>query len=79
MHIQVEPGETSWGEVAPLGNLVYPPDVAATLSWRDVTWAHAEQRVMLRDETGALLAHVGLYHRDARLDEIGRASCRERV
>lgn len=66
--IDVEPGATSWGEVEPLEAVVYPPEVMATLPWRDVTWAHADRRVLVRDEAHNVRCHVGVYRRDVKLD-----------
>ena len=66
--LEVEPGAASWCEVEPLEAVVYPPEVMATLPWRDVTWAHADHRVLVRDETHKVRCHVGVYLRDVKLD-----------
>ncbi|MBV8976174.1 MAG: GNAT family N-acetyltransferase [Alphaproteobacteria bacterium] len=39
----------------------------ATLPWRDVVWAHADRRVLVR-ESGRVLCHAGLFFRDGLVD-----------
>ena len=43
----------------------YPPEVMATIVWRDVTWAHADKRIFVRLD-GEPVCHAGLYFRDAK-------------
>jgi aminoglycoside 2'-N-acetyltransferase I len=66
--LDLQPGDTSWPEVVPLDAEVYPPAVWATLPWRNVTWAHAEWRVLTRDDARRVISHVGVFFRDATVD-----------
>jgi len=61
------PGEAGWNELQPLSELVYPPEVMATIVWRDVTWAHAAWWVLVYRED-RLVASAGLHLREARHD-----------
>jgi aminoglycoside 2'-N-acetyltransferase I len=67
MHIEVLDGEGGWPLVEALDREVYPPEVMATVPWRDVTWAHADKRVVVSDLAGAR-CHVGLYWRNGTFD-----------
>jgi aminoglycoside 2'-N-acetyltransferase I len=68
MRIDVEPGAAGWQRAAPLLRVVWSPEVVATLPWRDVVWANADRRVLVADEQGGVLCHVGLFLRDATWD-----------
>jgi len=68
-HIEVEPGDAGWKRAGPLLKEVWSPEVMATLPWRDVVWAHADQRVLVADEQGDVLCHVGLFLREATWDD----------
>ena len=59
-------GDTAWPLVAPLLEEVWPPEVMATLTWRDVTFAHADSRIVGFDATGNVVCHVGIYRRSMR-------------
>jgi aminoglycoside 2'-N-acetyltransferase I len=61
--LKVQPGDVGWQEIQPLSALVYPPEVLATIVWRDVTWALAERWVLAYDEK-QLVSAVGLYPRN---------------
>jgi predicted acetyltransferase len=87
--IDVEPGDAGWLRARPLLREVWSPEVVATQPWRDVVWAQADKRVLVADEKGDVVCHVGLYLRDATWDDravriggIGgvatRADCRRR-
>jgi len=52
-----------WDEVAPIGDLVYPPSNPITKVWRSVSWANPQQRVVISD-AGQPVCHVGVYFRD---------------
>ncbi len=67
--IDVEPGDAGWKRAGMLLREVWSPEVVATMPWRDVVWAHADKRVLVADEQGDVLCHVGLYLRDATWDE----------
>jgi len=67
MHIEVVDGDAGWPLAEALDREVYPPEVMATVIWRDVSWAHADKRVLLRLED-RVVCHVGLYLRDGLFD-----------
>jgi len=48
----------------PLFNAIWPPHVVATLPWADIVFAHAELRVLVRDDADDVICHVGIYRRD---------------
>ncbi|HZB93510.1 MAG TPA: GNAT family N-acetyltransferase [Stellaceae bacterium] len=62
MRLHVQPGRDAWKEVEPLAALVYPPEVLATIVWRDVTWAHADQWVLVYDQE-RLVSTAGMHLR----------------
>ncbi len=64
IEIEVLNGDASWTSVEPLFNAVWPPHVVEKLPFAGVTFAHAELRVLVQDETGDVVSHVGLYRRD---------------
>ena len=64
IEIEVLNGDASWPLAKPLFDAVWPPHVVATLPWAEMTFAHAELRVLVQDEAGAALCHVGIYRRD---------------
>ncbi len=63
--IDVEPGDAGWNRAAPLLQEVWSPEVVATLPWRHVVWALADKRVLVADEHGDVVCHVGLFLREA--------------
>jgi len=67
MRIDISPGNPSWEAAEKLLDVVWPDDVMATIAWRDVKWAHADQRVMVREDAPPheLVCHVGLFARVA--------------
>jgi aminoglycoside 2'-N-acetyltransferase I len=67
MRIEVVDGDAGWGLVEPLDREVYPPEVMATVPWRDVTWARADKRVVVSDEEG-VRCHVGVFWREGAFD-----------
>jgi GNAT superfamily N-acetyltransferase len=85
--IEVMAGDAGWAHAAPLLSAVWPPEVVATLPWKDVVWAHADWRVLVFDHAEELIGHVGIFlrnatwdGRDVKLGGIGgvatRADCR---
>jgi aminoglycoside 2'-N-acetyltransferase I len=64
MRVELGGGDETWAIAEPLSELVYPPEIMATIVWRDVTWAHADERVLVYDEE-RLVSHAGLYLRQA--------------
>jgi aminoglycoside 2'-N-acetyltransferase I len=69
--IEVLDGEDGWPLAEPLDGECYPPDVMADIVWRDVVWAHAYIRILVRD-ADRTLCHVGLYSRDGKDGEATR-------
>jgi aminoglycoside 2'-N-acetyltransferase I len=67
MELHLRRGDDSRSEIGPLAALVYPREILATIVWRDVTWAHADWRMLVYDDA-RLVSVVGLYLRDASLD-----------
>jgi GNAT superfamily N-acetyltransferase len=63
IEIEVLNGDASWPLAEPLYDAVWPPQVLATLPWADVTFAHAELRVLVLDDAGEACCHVGIYRR----------------
>jgi len=68
IEIDVLNGDESWKEVEPLAEAVWPPHVLAALPWGDVEFAHADLRVLVRDEADEVVCHVGIYRRDVSWD-----------
>ena len=64
IEIDVLNGNSSWPMAKPLFDAIWPPEIIAKLSWAGVMFANAELRVLLQDETGAAVCHVGLYRRE---------------
>ena len=67
MRIEILDGEDGWQRVEALDAEVYPPEVMAIVPWRDVTWAHANKRVVVSDQTG-MRCHVGVFWRKGTFD-----------
>ncbi len=65
LSIEILDGDEGWPLAEALDSQCYPPEVMATIVWRDVTWAHADKRIFVRldDEP---VCHAGLYLRDAK-------------
>jgi aminoglycoside 2'-N-acetyltransferase I len=64
IEIDVLNGDASWPTAKPLFDAIWPPQVVATLPWAEIVFAHAELRVLVQDEAGEALCHVGIYRRD---------------
>ena len=65
IEIEVLNGDAAWPEVAPLYQAIWPPEVVAKLPWGDILSAHADLRVVLRDDLFDVVCHVGIYRRAA--------------
>jgi aminoglycoside 2'-N-acetyltransferase I len=63
--IEICPGDVGWTQAAPLLKSVWPPEVVATLPWRDVAWASPDQRVLVFDRGGEIVGHVAIVVRSA--------------
>ena len=59
IEIDVLNGASSWSLAEPLLKAVYPPHVVATLPWANITFAHPELRVLIQDDSGDVVSHVG--------------------
>jgi aminoglycoside 2'-N-acetyltransferase I len=59
-------GDAAWKEVEPLYQAVWPPEIVAKLPWAGIVSAHADLRIVVRDEADDVVCHVGIYHREAR-------------
>lgn len=67
MRIEVLDGEEGWAVVEALDREVYSPEFMATAIWREIVWAPADKRVVVRDE-GRVVCHAGLFFREGTLD-----------
>jgi aminoglycoside 2'-N-acetyltransferase I len=65
IEIDILNGDAAWSEVEPLYQAIWPPEVVATSPWGGFAFAHANLRVLLRDEMGDVVCHVGIYRRQA--------------
>jgi GNAT superfamily N-acetyltransferase len=65
--IEIVTGDGAWPQARLLLETVWSPDVRAQLPWAQLTFAHADFRVLVEDAEG-LACHVGIYWRDARWD-----------
>lgn len=65
IEIEILSGDASWPVAAPLYNVVWLPEVLATLPWANTVFAHAELRILVQDETQGAVCHVGIYWRQA--------------
>jgi len=68
MKIELVSGEAGWPLVKPLEALVYTPEFLKTWAGRDVTWAHADKRALVRTDAGKLVSHAGAYVRQGAWD-----------
>lgn len=66
VQIDIRPGDSAWEDARPLSEIVWSPQIMAGKSWRHIVWAHADERVMIRDGrmTPPIVCHVGLYFRN---------------
>ena len=64
IEVEVLNGDASWPLAKPLFDAVWPPHVLATLPWGEIVFARAELRVLVQDEAGEALCHVGIYRRE---------------
>jgi aminoglycoside 2'-N-acetyltransferase I len=66
--IKIMNGDEGWGLASRLLEAVWPPEVVATLPWKDVVWAHADTRVLNINGRNDVVGHVGIYLRNATFD-----------
>ncbi len=50
IEIDILNGDTSWPIAKPLFDAVWPPEIVRTLPWAEIVFAHAELRVLVRNE-----------------------------
>ena len=62
--IEIVAGDVGWQWAEPLLMAVWPPEVVATLPWKDVVWAHADWRVLVSNKAGDVIGHVGIFLRN---------------
>ena len=63
IEIEILNGDHSWPRAEELLDAVWPPAEMEKLSWGHVKWAHADLRVLIETDDGALACHVGIYFR----------------
>ena len=62
IEIDIVNGDAGWPLVKPLMDQVWTPDVLARMG--NVQWCNPDLRVIVDDEQGDAVCHVGLYWRD---------------
>jgi GNAT superfamily N-acetyltransferase len=67
MEIALLDGDDGWAIVQTLDAEVYSPEYMKTAIWRDVVWAHADKRVVIRED-GRAVCHAGIFFREGTLD-----------
>jgi aminoglycoside 2'-N-acetyltransferase I len=60
--IEIHDGDAGWPLAESLDREIYPPEIMATVIWRDISWAHANIRFFARIG-GDAVSHAGLYLR----------------
>ena len=63
MEIDVLNGDASRQTAEALFDEVWPPQVLQTLPWGNIVFAEADLRVLVRDQSGELVCHVGIFRR----------------
>ena len=66
--IEIVNGDEGWRRASRLLEAVWPPEVVATLTWKDVVWARADRRVLNIDGDNDVIGHAGIYLRNAVFD-----------
>jgi aminoglycoside 2'-N-acetyltransferase I len=64
IEIDILNGDASWKQAKPLFDAIWPPHVVATSPWAGITFAHADLRVLVRNDADDVVCHVGLYRRE---------------
>ena len=68
MVIEEWDGDASRPLISSLRDAVYPPEVLATIVWRNVTSDRAQRRILVKDD-GAVVATAGVIWRAGYLDD----------
>jgi predicted acetyltransferase len=66
--IEIVNGDEGWRLASRLVEAVWPPEVVATLPWKDVVWARADSRVLNMNGDNDVIGHAGIYFRNAVFD-----------
>jgi aminoglycoside 2'-N-acetyltransferase I len=65
IEIEIVNGDQSWSRAEALFETVWPEAEMKNLSWGHVKWAHADLRVLIEADEGALACHTGIFFRTA--------------
>ena len=57
--IEIVNGDEGWRLASRLLEAVWPPEVVATLPWKDVVWARADSRVLNIKGHNDVIGHAG--------------------
>jgi len=63
IEIEIVNGDQSWSRAEALFETVWPQAEMKNLSWGHVKWAHADLRVLIESDDGALACHTGIFFR----------------
>ena len=63
IEIEVLNGDASWQAAEALFDEVWPPQVLKTLPWGNIVFAHADLRVLVSEQSGEVVCHVGIFRR----------------
>ena len=63
IEIEIMNGDQSWSRAEVLFETVWPAAKMKDLAWGHVRWAHADLRVLIETDEGALACHTGIYFR----------------
>ncbi len=63
-HIEIKEARAGWQQAAALLTAVWPPEVVATLPWRDVVWAKPDWRVLVFNLAQEIVGHTAMVIRD---------------
>ena len=68
--IEIVNGDEGLRLASRLLEAVWPPEIVATLPWKDVVWARADSRVLNMNAHNDVVGHAGIYLRNATLDAL---------
>ena len=63
IEIDILNGDASWHAAEALFDEVWPPQVLETLPWGHIVFAHADLRVLVSEQSGEIVCHVGIFRR----------------
>src|SRR5258707_9068488 len=66
--IEIVNGDEGWRLASRLLEAVWPPEVVATLPWKDVVSARADRRLLNINGHNDVIGHAGIYLRNAAFD-----------